>query len=536
MSSVITLREWNIIKTMKRYSCVTAFVLLMNIFSVRADQTSNVIFNDTVVNRYKITFYDTLWDSIIVANKVNDEIYMGARFIYYCPNGDSMVLDSVGIRYKGNSSYTFSGTSLKKPFKIYFNKYRKDQLFFGVEKLCFTNNVRDQSFLREVLSYGILARYMPSPRAVFACVTFEDKLVNALYTQVEQVDEYFLKRHFRDEDGHLFKSSDDGTTMGWNGINQNPYETEWELKSSDNLNDWVPFINMLNALNNSSDAEFIYNAGAYLDLDNCIRYLAFNMVNANFDSYTGSGRNLYMFFDTDVNKFKLIPWDYDQSFGMYSPGFDVFTVNAFSPPNIEQRPLIKRIMANDSLKKVYAHYLQAMINGPSHVDSVRAVAYRYRALIDPYVQADSNKFFTYEDFLTNIDSNIIKIEGPKKTVVPGVIPIVAARAEQVLAQINLPVIERLPTGNRRDAASFSCVYRVQNHVLTVRFSVPAEKTDIRLTVSAFDGRRIIADKRKIRKIGNHAIQLSTRSFPSGMYVISLRVGSVTESQKIVISR
>ena len=48
-----------------------------------------------------------------------DSGYLPARF----SDGES-TLDSVGVRYKGNSSFTLAGNNPKKQFKIGFNEFR----------------------------------------------------------------------------------------------------------------------------------------------------------------------------------------------------------------------------------------------------------------------------------------------------------------------------------------------------------------------------------------------------------------------------
>jgi hypothetical protein len=60
---------------------------------------SSVVFDDRIVNDYRITFYQTQWDTMLAFNKDNDEVYMPARFRWRGPSGDSIVLDSLGVRY-----------------------------------------------------------------------------------------------------------------------------------------------------------------------------------------------------------------------------------------------------------------------------------------------------------------------------------------------------------------------------------------------------------------------------------------------------
>ena len=44
--------------------------------------------------------------------------------------------------------------------------------------------------MREMISYEIAGKYLPTPRAVYANIYVEDELIG-LYVQVEQVDENF---------------------------------------------------------------------------------------------------------------------------------------------------------------------------------------------------------------------------------------------------------------------------------------------------------------------------------------------------------
>ena len=80
-------------------------------------------------------------------------------------------IDSVGVRLKGNSSYSHPGT--KKSFKIDFNKYITGQNYDGLKKLNFSNGFKDPSCMREKLFFDVCREAnVPAPRASFADVTF----------------------------------------------------------------------------------------------------------------------------------------------------------------------------------------------------------------------------------------------------------------------------------------------------------------------------------------------------------------------------
>ncbi|MBN1307698.1 MAG: CotH kinase family protein [Chitinispirillaceae bacterium] len=521
---------------MKRCIDVIAVFMAASACVNATPDSSDLLFNDSVVQDYRINFYIPDWHDSLIVNKANDEIYMPARLTWHGPSGDSIVLDSIGLRYKGNSSYAIA--SEKKPFKFFFNKYRKNQLFFSLEKLNFSNGVQDPTMMREKMAYDVVGKYMPAPRASFATLTVEDTLVKAFYTQVEQVDELFLMRHFGSDKNNLYKAGDQGATLAYKSVNQSAYEGDYELKTNEKENVWYGLISMLDKLNNTPEGDFVKEVGACLDLDNCIRYLAFNMVNANFDSYTGSARNYYLYDDGEAGKFKLIPWDVNLSFAAYPYTWkdNLVGVDAFSPSNIDQRPLEKRILANDSLKRVYAEYMQQMIAGPLSVDSVEALAHRLKSIIDSSVNADVRKFYTYEQFVTNIDSDLVFKIGPQMTILPGLTSFTMERNEHLLSQIEkvLPVVYGPPQrkGGEAPALHFTC--RASGKHITVRYTAPASAAGVAIEMYDARGelRRSYCGGSKSR--GCHSIDLDARSLPSGYYAIVLRAGTATASRGMLL--
>jgi spore coat protein CotH len=498
---------------------------------------SSVVFDDRIVNDYRITFYQTQWDTMLAFNKDNDEVYMPARFRWRGPSGDSIVLDSIGVRYKGNSSYVFAGASFKKPYKISFNEYKKDQLFFGLEKLNFSNSVLDPSCMREKIAYDVLRKYMPSPRAAFATLTVEDSLVKAFYTQVEQVDELFLDRHFGGHKYNLYKAGDQGAYLTFKDYNQSSYLADYELKTNEKEDNWSGLIIMIDSLNNAPDADFVRIVGKHFDIDNCIRYLAFNMVNCNFDSYTGSGRNFYLYDDQKAGAFKLVPWDVNLSFGMYQYMWNVVTVDAFapSPSNLNQRPLAKRILSDDSLKRVYAEYMEKMIAGPLNADSIGLVAHRLKAVIDSSVKSDVKKFYTYEQFCTNIDTEVVILEGTKRTILPGLKSFTAMRNANVSAQIEqmLPVDYR-PKKRAASGAMQQCEYRALTKSLLLRYYVPMAPVRVAIRVYTADGVVVRSWSEGNSAQGVHTRRFDARGLSAGYYAIQLTVGKLSATAGIVL--
>lgn len=220
---------------------------------------------------------------------------------------------SVGVRYKGNSSY---GLADKKSMKIDFNEYVSGQKFHGLKKLNLNNGFNDPTLLREKVFFdfcqdqGVLA-----PRAVFGNVRMNGTLTG-FYGVVEQVDKEYLDRWADDTNGNLFKAGDNfgtgGTTaadLAWYGPAQSSYEPRYELKTNETANDWTDLIMLIDAINNTADAQLQTSLPSLVDLQPLLRSLAIDNLFANLDSYINSARNWYLYHNDTTGLWQWIKWD-----------------------------------------------------------------------------------------------------------------------------------------------------------------------------------------------------------------------------------
>jgi hypothetical protein len=498
--------------------------------------SSDIIFDDSKIHAYELRFYYPNWlDSLKYYKSLPDEEYIPARFVYRKSAVDSIVLDSVGVRYKGNSSYDFAANSPKKPFKFSFDKYRNGRFFFGVKKLNFSNGAKDPTMMREKISYDIIGRYMPAPRAAFATITIEGRLVG-LYTQVEQVDKNFLARAFKDNNGNLYKSIDNGSTLLYRGVNQSSYESEYELKTNETANDWSSFIAMVDKLNNTAVGSFTATAGTSLELGNICRYLAFNMVFSNFDSYTGSGRNYYLYDDPTTKKYFLIPWDLNLSFGVYANNWNVTTADIVAPSNLAQRPLNKRVLEIDTLRRAYLLSIKSMMDGPAGADAVSAMALRWKTLIDSCVQADSNKLHSYVDFVKNIGSDVSVVDGMSRTTIPGLTSFCTKRSVVLKAQLDnyLPVTNPLQ-GKTPQTLSCAVYLRGSPNAMTLRYVLNTGADRVRLDVLDASGKSVRTFDEGKKTTGAHDCSWNDRPVRAGVYLVKLTAGQKTTMFRVVVT-
>jgi hypothetical protein len=85
------------------------------------------------------------------------------------PLWNTAKLARVGVRFKGNSSYNHPGR--KKPFRIDFDKFVKDQKIGDISSLSLGNNWGDPSFVREDSFYRLVeALGIPRPRTSYVAL------------------------------------------------------------------------------------------------------------------------------------------------------------------------------------------------------------------------------------------------------------------------------------------------------------------------------------------------------------------------------
>lgn len=318
------------------------------------------------------------------------------------------VFDSVGVRYKGNSSYNLPN---KKSMKIDFNEYVPGQKIDGLKKLNLNNCFNDPTFLREKLFFdfsrqqGVLA-----PRVGFANVYFNDVLVG-FYNVVEQVDDEFLDRWIDDQDGNLFKAGDNfgpgganAADMAWYGTDPVAYWPRYELKTNEEADDWSDLLELIDAINNTTDAEVEAQLAVLTDLQPLLRSLAIDNLFSSLDSYIHSARNWYIYHNFTTDRWQWIKWDGNEAFGRYNGG--VGNLQELSPfyqaPN---RPLMERIMEVPGLRQQYTDQYCQVVEAFSNT-LIDPRIDQLAAMIQPSVFADPNKQYSNAQFTLSLTGNI----------------------------------------------------------------------------------------------------------------------------------
>jgi hypothetical protein len=387
------------------------------------------------IQTIEITFEEDNWDELLDAEKAGDDGYIMAQSVSI--NGE--VFNTVGVKYKGNSTYSASQT--KNPFHIELDTYI-DQEYDGYTDIKLSNAAYDPSFLREVLSYQVVRKYMDAPLSNYANVYVNGTLIG-LYSNSEAISKKFVNNYFGSKTNTFVKcnppdGADQSTTdlpnLKYLGQDSADYYSAYELKSD---NGWGELIDLCDTLTyNIADIEEI------LDVDRALWMLAFDNALVNLDSYIGAFSQNYYLYRDDSGRFLPVVWDLNESFGRFSQTGSSTTLNSTSDKQQMSHllhasdsdfPLIKMLLSIPMYKRMYLAHYKTMLLENFDNDSYYDSALVMQTIIDASVQADKNKFFTYDNFIDNLTADITSGMGPGSSSTPGITKLMDGRSAYLLA-------------------------------------------------------------------------------------------------------
>ncbi len=353
------------------------------------------------ITTVEIFFEEANWDAILDAYKADGN---GERLLADV-RINSVEFDSVGVRYRGSTSY--DPANGKNPFNIKLN-HIKNHNFQSFRTLKLSNGQQDPSFLREVLSYEIARDYMVAPKCNYTKV-FVNGSYHGMYVSTENINGDFGDRYlFADDDNPRIEGdANNPSNLLFLGTDSIPYYNNYALDSDWG---WAPFVDMINILNNNpGQIETVVN------IDRVIWMLAFNTVLVNLDSYTGHASNYYTILD-DNGTHDFILWDLNESFGAFDgvqgvsgtlpiPLADLQTLDPFLRANDSSYPLLQLILNNPTYKRMFVAHARTILEQHFANGEFVTRAQQLQDLIAPDVQSDPNAFYGYNTFLSNLNSS-----------------------------------------------------------------------------------------------------------------------------------
>ncbi|HQQ94631.1 MAG TPA: CotH kinase family protein [Bacteroidia bacterium] len=411
--------------------------LFVSVIFLTASLRGQDFYDTAKVQIIELHFAQSNWDYMLDTAKAGQDGYLMASWAKI--NGQQF--DSVGVKYKGSSSYDSSYK--KNPMHIELNTFR-NQSYQTYTDVKLGNGYADPSLIREVLSYNLLRNYMDCPRSNFAKL-YVNGVYMGVYANDEAINKQFCREHFFDDKGTLVKCNPKLTpspavksNLKYNTNSDSSwYQNYYEMKSDYG---WKNLEALCDSVSNHPD-----NMNQTLDLDRALWMLAFNTLFVNLDSYNGAFAQNYYLYRTAQKRFVPIVWDLNMSFGGFPflgnantslSGLSISGMQTM-PANIHSGdaywPLIKGIQSNARFRKMYNAHLKTMTEECFASNLYLNLYQAFYNLIDTSVQADTKKFYTTAQFQTALSSN----HSVGSYSVPGIQTLASARSTFLLASADL---------------------------------------------------------------------------------------------------
>lgn len=163
--------------------------------------------------------------------------------------------------------------------------------------------------------------------------------------------------------------------------------------------DFKNIIDLMESLKTGKDIE------SYLNVDEVLKYFAVNTFLVNLDSYSGGMYHNYYLYEKD-GVCEILPWDLNMSFG----GFAVkdgekainFPIDSPVTGNLEDAPLIGKLLENDDYKEIYHKYLKQISDNYFSSGTFNNRVTQINKLISNYVKKDATAFYSYEEYKTGV--------------------------------------------------------------------------------------------------------------------------------------
>jgi hypothetical protein len=361
-----------------------------------------------------------------------------------------------------------------------------------------------------------------APRCTYARV-YLNNTYWGLYTLVEDVDSKFLKQHFPDNNGNLYKGDPNGD-LKWYGSAASSYYSHYELSSSSSVIDWSDMVHFLDLANNTSSTVYYDSLETVLDSWSFLYYLAAQNIFVNLDSYAGSGHNYYTFDDSTYFHFHWIAWDVNESFGNFNMSMNLTQLENLNYDYLSQptnRPLAEKMFADPTYHSMYISAFCSMMpdftnaNLDPKIDSLAN-------LIRTDVYADPNKFFTNQQFEDNITMSVGNTAGIK--------PFITARAASLSSQLQSFGCWTGITENNQVSESLSIFPNPSSSSATI--VLPASWNPNECVLQVFDATGRETSTENLNLSSNNSYTLSTVSMANGIYFAALtnKAGERVESR------
>lgn len=303
------------------------------------------------------------------------------------------------IRIRGNSSSVMA----QKSYKLSLDD--EAGLWRGQSNIALNKHIFDVTRIKNKMYFDLLREVedVPSIRTQFVRLfvkdetsgktTFEDY---GLYTQAEVPSRKYLGNHGLDKEGYLYKAisfnfepSEALKNFDDPEFDQEAFEQILSCKGREDNQKLIDLVDMIS--DRSVDINEI--VGKYIDRDNYITWLAYNILLANIDTTV---QNFYLYSPVNSDKWFFIPWDGDNmlhekedvmegldgNYGKWEHGIS----------NYWGVLLHQRFLKVESNRKELEEKVEELYK-TIHAQTINELAAEYNEVVEPYVMSMPDSYY-----------------------------------------------------------------------------------------------------------------------------------------------
>ncbi|MBL7802281.1 MAG: CotH kinase family protein [Saprospiraceae bacterium] len=374
-------------------------------------QPASGLYDESIIRTINLDFSQSNYWTLLTQN------YASHTDIPATMTVDGVVYDSVGVRFKGQTSYQMVQNSQKKSFNISLDYGVDYDKLMGYKTLNLNNCFLDPSFLREFFYLHQIRNHIPAAKASFVKLYLNNQYWG-IYPSVQQLNGDFYEEWFLSNNGTNWRADrPNGTTGGpggpgggggWGdgtaalnylGADTALYKQYYTLKSTDKANPWDDLVVTCEVLENTPLDQLESTLADYMDLDRTLWFLACEIAFTDDDSYVYKGKmDYYVYWEPETGR--MTPIEYDGNSCMELNFAQQWT--PFYHANNVNYPLLNRLLAVPSLRQRYLAHLRTIVEESFDPATAEAAIDAYAAQIDSLVQTDPKKIYTYNQFLTEV--------------------------------------------------------------------------------------------------------------------------------------
>lgn len=288
---------------------------------------------------------------------------------------------SVSVRYRGGHTRSYP----KRSYEV----VRKNQAFH------YNAEFDDPSIIRNALSFAFFPMIgVPAPRTKHVLLMINGEALG-IYLEIEGVEKLFFRRR-KIGASALFYAINNGADFGINNPETNRPKSsllsgyEYRFGNSSEKTKLKSFVKGLNTHKGEQGLAFIQSR---LDVNNYLSWLAGAVLTGNYDGFE---QNYAIYRSQKTNKLRMIPWDYEGTWGRNCYGrivdSDLVTVSGYNF-------LTRKLLSYSSIRKQYKTILQKALNGPFTESSLMPIVEKMISEVAPNVRDDRARRWSYGEFL-----------------------------------------------------------------------------------------------------------------------------------------